>query len=140
MKRNKKYFEQISIELENIEKSLLELPHYKKLSKLSLLELAGTAAMLHSIYNGVENILKQLCAASIPEGRFWHKELLLLSVKKKIIKKRTAELLKEYLAFRHFFVHAYSLDIYSEKMSPLVQHVPKTIKMFKADIKRFTRG
>ena len=90
---------------------------------MNVLELAGTAAMLHSIYNGVENILKQLCVIkdiSIPEGKFWHKDLITISVKKKIIKGSTAEYLKEYLAFRHFFVHSYSLGnpvVYSNILS-----------------------
>ena len=50
----------IKAEFENIEKALEQLPDTKKLPYLSALELAGTAALIHNLYNGIENILKQL--------------------------------------------------------------------------------
>jgi len=49
----------VQAEEEYIRHALGQLPTVERLSTLSELELAGTAAMLHSIYNGIENILKQ---------------------------------------------------------------------------------
>jgi hypothetical protein len=42
-------------------------------------ELAALAAMLHSFYNGVENIFKRIAAECYdrpPQGQAWHRELL----------------------------------------------------------------
>jgi len=46
MKKNKKQPVEITIELKNIDDVLSQIPDYKELSKLNILELAGTAAML----------------------------------------------------------------------------------------------
>jgi hypothetical protein len=57
-----KVHEQIEAEFENIERTPKEIPESEFLPGLSNLELAGIAALIHSFYNGIENILKQLIA------------------------------------------------------------------------------
>ena len=67
----------IEAEFENIERALAELPA-NNLSKLSILELAGVAAIIHSVYNGIENIIKQAVlekGLSPPRGESWHRDL-----------------------------------------------------------------
>lgn len=49
--------ERVEVELENVERALAELPVGQTCSSLSRLELAGVAALLHSFYNGIENVL-----------------------------------------------------------------------------------
>ncbi len=44
----------------------------------SPIELSALAAMLHSFYNGVENILKRVATeidGGVPAGEFWHRDL-----------------------------------------------------------------
>ncbi|MEI7812181.1 MAG: hypothetical protein WCJ01_07120 [Ignavibacteria bacterium] len=135
-----KLSQKISPELENIEKLLIEIPQHTKLPYLSVLELAGATAFLHNFYNGIENILKQIFISSrvdIPAGKSWHKELLESAVKENFISEDCRTNLGEYLAFRHFFSHAYALDLYADKMEPLVENLQTVYTSFRNEISRF---
>lgn len=135
--------QKIQIELENIDEIFEELPNHTELPKLSTLELAGVAAFLHNYYNGLENIIKQILISKkvlLPDGQSWHKELLELAVEKNIISDQTKNDLGQYLAFRHFFSHAYSLDLYPDKMEPLVENAETLYILFKSEINKFSNN
>ena len=130
----------IQAELENIDEVLKEMPSHEKLPYLSTLELAGAAALLHNFYNGIENILKQIFISEnipIPEGKSSHKELIDSAVKRRIITEDLKYSLGEYLAFRHFFSHAYAFDLYADKMEPLVQNSKLIYSNFKKEINKY---
>lgn len=132
--------QRIQAELENIDEIFKEMPLHSNLPRLSTLELAGVAALLHNFYNGIENILKQIFVSqknSVPEGQSWHKDLLEKAVREAIISEECKNHLGQYLAFRHFFSHAYALDLYPEKMEPLVENSQKLYSIFKNDINKF---
>lgn len=132
--------QRIQAELENIDEIFKEMPLHSSLPRLSTLELAGVAALLHNFYNGIENILKQIFVLqkiSVPEGQSWHKDLLEKAVKEEMISEECKSHLGQYLAFRHFFSHAYALDLYPEKMEPLVENSQKLYSIFKNDIDKF---
>ncbi len=63
---------------------------------------------------------------SLPTGKSWHKDLLNNSEQNNILSKEMKIVLIDYLAFRHFFSHAYALDLYPEKMEPLVENCKNT--------------
>lgn len=133
--------DKIEAEYENIDKLISELPAKEKLPFLQFLELAGVATLLHNFYNGIENILKlSLNEIDIPfpEGSSWHKDLLKLAETNGIISKTTLQKLGAYLAFRHFFSHAYALDLYADKLEPLVAKIKEIYADFKRDISFFT--
>jgi len=135
------YLLRIEAECEAIDKVLSTLPSGKSLSGLNDLELAGSAALLHNFYNGLENILKQVYwfrGIALPKGEAWHRDLLLVAVDKKVISQDLAEKLKSFLAFRHFFSHAYALDLYPDKMEPLVATALELFVLFKDEIKPMT--
>lgn len=94
--------QRIQAELENIDEIFIEMPSYERLPKLSTLELAGVAALLHNFYNSIENILKQIVLSKkleVPNGESWHKELLELAFAQEFISKDCKNNLAQYLAF-----------------------------------------
>jgi uncharacterized protein YutE (UPF0331/DUF86 family) len=130
------YKAKIEAEYEYIEKTLTSLPG-TSLYELSQLELAGTAALIHNFYNGVENVLKQVFQLEnfqIPQGASWHSDLILIAAKENIISEILANELKRFLAFRHFFSHAYILDLDPERMEPLTADMNDIYYKFKAEI------
>ena len=131
--------ERILAELENIGRIVDELKRCGSLSALSALELAGTGALLHNFYNGIENILKQVLlheGIPLPSGTYWHKDLLEASVNAQILSASTKLSLGPFLAFRHFFVHAYSFNLRADMMSPLVDSLPSVYDRFIEDLKK----
>lgn len=85
------------------------------------------ATFLHNIYNGIENILKQVLKAKkirVPKSEIWHKKLLDLAVSHGIISEQLSDELREYLAFRHFFVHGYGFMLEETYLEELAKNIP----------------
>jgi len=109
----------------------------KPLSKLSKLELAGVAALLHNFYNGIENVLKQtfrIKNIQTPNGESWHRDLLLKAAEEGVLSEQLSDELKRYLAFRHFFSHGYAIDLSPDRMEQLAANVREIFKNFKNEI------
>ena len=109
---------------------------------LSTLELAGVAAILSSFYNGIENVVKQVLLArgqSLPDGASWHRDLLARAVECGILSVSTQQAIAPYLAFRHFFTHAYAFDLHGHRLEPLVQNVQAVFDQLHMELRASAR-
>jgi len=134
--------EKVEAELEQLEQVLRELPSSARVSRLSVLELAGTASLLSACYHGVENILKQGLQAlgiALPAGAAWHRDLLQAAVAGRIVSARTRDRLSTYMGFRHFFTHNYGFELDTGRLRPLVREARPLMGTFKAEVRRFVR-
>ena len=139
----------IRFEIESIDRllfysyaELLELPQIKE---PNLVELTALASVLHSFYNGVENIF--LCIAKEfdkgePIGASWHRKLLDQMTKqtrdrKPVITVEIASQLDGYLGFRHFFRHSYCNLLEWNKLEGLVFLVVDVWNQLKVEVNTF---
>ncbi len=135
--------EKLEAELEQIDQALHDLPSAQRLKRLSVLELAGTGSLLSSVYHGVENLLKQgllSLEVALPGGAAWHRDLLQLACAEGMISHELRDRLAPYMAFRHFFTHAYGFDLDPERLAPLVREVRPVCGCLKTDVRRFARA
>ncbi len=119
-----------------------------KTSPPNRVEMSAIATVLHSFYNGVENIFKRIANRldkKLPTSEFWHQELL--KQMKSDTPKRTAvisdelyENLNLYLGFRHFFRHAYAFQFKWEKIKELILELTDVYNQFKEEIDKFIKS
>ena len=111
--------EQISYKIEDIDKlfSEYELIFEKvKVQVPDLFDMTILGSVLHSFYNGIENIFEIIAKNidnEIPTGNKSHQELLHQMASEngkrdEIIDEKLYLKLREYATFRHFYRHAYS--------------------------------
>ena len=132
--------EKVEAELEQMDQALGLLPEARRVTKLSVLELGGTASLLSSVYHGVENILKQgllSVGVALPVGAAWHRDLLQSACEHGIVSTELRDRLVPFMAFRHFFAHAYGFDLDPHRLAPLVRDVRAACGCFKREVKRF---
>jgi len=99
------------------------------------------AALIQSFYNGIENIVKQVLRSrgiALPTGDSWHKELLQTASASGILSSETAHGIRDYLAFRHFFAHAYAFDVDPQRLDPLVANLARVDAAFRRDVAKVT--
>jgi len=109
------------------------------------IELSALAAMLHSFYTGIENVLKRIAIevdGASPCGEFWHRELLDAmtrpsNLRPAAISSALRERLSEYLEFRHVFRQAYAFQLNWHKMCSLVLGCEQTLRLLEGELDRF---
>jgi len=107
------------------------------------IEIAALAGLLHSFYNGVENILKRIAVhsgANPPSSTSRHSELLESmaapgSGRLAVINRDLLERLRSYLGFRHVYRHSYTFQLRWSKMQPLVAGIEETLNELEASVK-----
>jgi hypothetical protein len=132
---HKKVVEDIETEIKRIEK-LIEnyAPLLKKVKteKPNFVQLGSLAMLLHSFYDGLENVFIRIAKEideKMPKGEAWHSQLLEQMTKpigkrtQAVLSNVTTKDLEEYLGFRHFSRHAYAFDLEWQLMKDLVRRI-----------------
>jgi hypothetical protein len=121
----------IQFEVEQIDKLIetySELLEKCRQNEPDKVEIAALGSVLHSFYNGIENIFFVIAKeldTTLPQGFSWHKDLLIqisskTSSRNAVISEVTKEKLVNYLGFRHFYRHSYSFFLDWNDLKPLV--------------------
>lgn len=110
-----------------------------------LVEMTAAASVLHSFYNGVENIFR--CIAReidmhSPSGEHWHRDLLVRMAadtldRDAVISTELRDRLAEYLGFRHYYRHAYSFSLEWSELSKLVDPLLGVWDQLRSELERF---
>ncbi|MEW6102367.1 MAG: hypothetical protein AB1630_00885 [bacterium] len=127
----------ILAEKENVEIALGNLSDTMARKEKLVIELSAIATFLHNIYNGIENILKQILQEKnikIHKSDAWHKDILNTPVSKGIISEGLSIKLYECLTFRHFFIYAYGFMLEEAQISDLANKIPVVWLRFLSEI------
>lgn len=116
---------------------------YQKSEEYS--KLVESAFYVNQIYTGFERIFKNIAKTfeNNIEEDYWHKSLLermnleIKNIRPALLSDESYECLNELRSFRHFFRHAYDVDIDREKFKIVSDRVFKLKKLFKREITRF---
>ncbi len=110
-----------------------------------VVELAAMSSVLHSFYNGIENIFVLIAKNfdhHLPQGSQWHSELLYQMSQPRawrgaVLSPDLKYELKAYLSFRHFHRHAYSFFLEWEQIEKLISPLHTVWEQVKAELNLF---
>lgn len=130
-------------QIEDLFRAYRTLLSKASINEPNLVELTALAGVLHSFYNGVENVFQTIAKRvdeQMPTGANWHWELLHLMARKTdnrlpVVSPETIDRLEPYLGFRHFVRHAYSFRLDWTKMEDLVLELDEVWAIFRQDIR-----
>ncbi|MBI5788936.1 MAG: hypothetical protein HZA78_08800 [Candidatus Schekmanbacteria bacterium] len=135
-----KWPKQILAEKEHVETALNNLNTAMARKEKTVIELSAIATFIHNVYNGIENIIKQVLSLKhidIPKSAMWHKDLLNIAKSQGVISEKLSDRLFEYLTFRHFFVHAYGFMLEESPLMDLADNIPNVWEQFLSETERF---
>jgi hypothetical protein len=110
-----------------------------------LVEMTALASVLHSFYNGLENIFLSIARhydQQVPTGDRWHRELLAqmahpTPTRAPVLSAELVGTLTEYQGFRHFYRHSYSFFLSWDKLKPLVGRIHPTWHTARTELDAF---
>ncbi|MDR0681020.1 MAG: hypothetical protein LBG15_04095 [Dysgonamonadaceae bacterium] len=140
--------QKILFEIEQIDELINETGLLFDLCKIrepDFVERCGIALILHSFYNGIENIVLIIVKNKdpvLPNGIKWHKELFAKAFEKtekrsQIFREELRVPLNDYLQFRHFIRHSYSFQLKWAKMKNMLFDMNIVWNRIKEDINIF---
>ena len=116
-----------------------------KIKNPDYIEMSAAALLLHSFYNGIENILVLVFKhydEELPNDNKWHMKLLDKAFvskdnRRQIFQIELQKTLEEYLRFRHYIRHAYGFQLDWTRMENLIDHVKNIWQIVKENLNSF---
>ncbi|MCA9875618.1 MAG: hypothetical protein KC441_18230 [Anaerolineales bacterium] len=110
-----------------------------------LVQVTALASVLHSFYNGLESIFVTIAKevdGTVPTGDRWHRELLeqmgsATEFRDAVLPLPLRSQIQNYLAFRHYYRHAYSFFLRWEELRELVLPLTAVWDQTKAVLHQF---
>jgi hypothetical protein len=148
---HEKAIAQITFEIGQIDKLLAsysELLDRSQTSKPGLVEVTAIASVLHSFYNGLENIFLVVAKRidqQVPDTEQWHRQLLAYMAqttpnRNQVLSTDLANRLTDYLGFRHFYRHSYSFFLEWAELEKLVVPLEDVWRNTKAELEIFLQS
>ena len=117
-----------------LQKCILQEPDF--------IELNAAGAILHSYYNGLENIfllIRKNIDKTVLSSERWHSELLksmfaATETRRPIFEKKLYDQLVDYMGFRHFFRHTYGYHLRWDLIKPLLMNIKENWNTVKSNI------
>ena len=138
----------ITYEISQIDQLLIDSQPLQDLCRIKnpdFIELSAAAMVLHSFYNGVENIILMILKGyeeKIPNGNNWHMELLEKASiqngdRKIIFSSELKSQLEEYRKFRHIVRHVYNFKLNWTMMEGIMNNINTIWDKIKEDLNKF---
>ena len=110
-----------------------------------LVEITAVGSVLHSFYNGLENIFLSIAKEvdlDVPTGGHWHRDLLArmaesIPNRAPVLSYQLVQELADYLGFRHFYRHSYSFYLDWDELEKLVMPVTEVWERTKGELWEF---
>lgn len=110
-------------------------------------KLIESAFYINQIYTGFERIFKSIAKTfeNTIEDDYWHKSLLermnleIKGIRPALLSDDSFQYLNELRAFRHFFRHAYDVDINREKFKIVAEKALKIKEKYRREINNFLK-
>ncbi|HOJ93145.1 MAG TPA: hypothetical protein PKW23_05780 [Dictyoglomaceae bacterium] len=128
---------------DEIEKLYKEIESVEPVDKEKTVYLAY---LLHNLYNAFEDLFREIAKTfenRVEDPNFSHKELLkrmiieVPGVRPKVLSKESFLVLDELRGFRHVFRHAYTYELFPEKVEALRNRLVKSWGSIKKDLNEF---
>ena len=116
--------------------------------KIDTYSLRARGSILHDFYNGAERVFLRIAPelnGGVPRGEQWHRDLIddmaleIPEVRPAVIDEGLANVLGEYLRFRHVFRNVYGGVLESQRMVSLEDRLPETLAAFRECVEGFSR-
>jgi len=132
-------------QIEHLFESYADLLEKTQKKAPDLVETTAVASVLHSFYNGLENIFLSIAKGidqDVPAGAQWHRVLLTwmtetTSNRGPVLTVDTAHRLANYLAFRHFYRHSYTFLLEWDELEKLVMSLAEVWEQTRDELQRF---